>query len=274
MPQQAYTPPMPPQGVYPQPATQPVHHPLETVPVPPPSVPHPHHEQQLELIIYSHSDFVYWWPVWVVGFLMAALTRLQGELITIGGHQEWFHPSKNVGVLFMITLLMVILFTNVTMRGMASVIAILTVLFLSVLFAYLGWWEIILGWLPYMSVHMNFGFYMIFSTALFIFWLLIFFGYDRLRFWRVRPGQMTMETVVGGASKSYDTRGMEFTREPQDLFRNWILGMGSGDVRIVTAGNHREEFILTNILFISAKVRDIQRLIAVKPDSLADEPPK
>ncbi len=197
---------------------------------------------------------------------------LQGELITIGGHEEWFNPSKNVGVLFLATLLAVILLTNVTMRGMASLVAVLVVLFGVLLCAYFGWWETILGWLPYLSVHLNYGFYVIFSTVLFVFWVLIVFGYDHMRYWRIRPGQMTQEVVIGGASKSYDTRSMEFEKERQDLFRHLILGLGSGDLRILTGGNRREEFVLTNVLFVSAKVREIQRLIAIKPDTLAEEP--
>lgn len=268
LPPGAETQSVPTQPVYVQvPAVAPTAPPQEMAPAHPAD-----HEQELELIIYSHSNYFYWWPVWVVGFLMAALTRLQGELVTIGGVQEWFHPSKNVGILFTITLLLVILFTNGTMRGKSSVIAILAILFTTVLFAYMGWWEVILLWLPYLSVHMNFGFYVVFSSLTFLAWLLTVFVFDHLRYWRVRPGQMTQEVVIGGASKSYDTRGMEFEREQQDIFRHWFLGLGSGDIRILTAGSHREEFVLTNVLFVGAKVREIQRLIAVKPGTLAEEP--
>lgn len=270
VPPAAYTQPLPNQTVVMQPVPQ-----APTVPTQEPAPAHPahtHRAEDLELIIYSHSNFFYWWPVWVVGFLMAALTRIQGELVTVGGVQEWFHPSKNVGVLFTITLFLVILFTNVTMRGKSSVIAILAFLFTAILFAYLGWWEIILSWLPYFSVHMNFGFYVVFSTVLFVTWAISVLVFDHMRFWRVRPGQMTQEVVIGGASKSYDTRGMEFEREQQDFFRHWFLGLGSGDIRILTAGSHREEFVLTNVLFVANKVREIQRLIAVKPGTLEEEP--
>jgi len=277
-----YQQPVLPPGTYQQPVQQPVYQqPLpqqeypQTVPAPVPvTMAHPpDHPRDLEVIMFTHSNFVYWWPVWVVGFLMAALTRLQGEQIAIGNFQEWFHPNKNVGVLFTVTLYMVILFTNVIARGLASVVLVLAVLFLTLLFAYMGWWEVILIWLPYLSIHMNFGFYMVFSSAIFITWVLIIFGYDRLTYWRVRPGQITQEHVIGGATKSYDTRGLEFEKQQQDLFRQWILGLGAGDIRILTAGPHRETFLLTNVLFVSAKVQAIQRLIAIRPDTLAEEPP-
>ena len=43
---------------------------------------------------------------------------------------------------------------------------------------------------------------MFFSTFLLIIWVLAFFVFDRLKFWRVRPGQLTVEYVIGGAERS------------------------------------------------------------------------
>jgi hypothetical protein len=272
-PQVGYPQPIPPQAGYPQQMPVPGYPQPMVAPAPPPTTavaPVQHHEQ-MELIIYSHSNFLYWWPVWAVGFLMAALTRFQGVVINIGGVEEYFHPNKNIGVIFMFTLLAVILFTNFSMRGTSSVIAILTLMFVALFLAYMDWWAVIIGWLPYLSVHVNFGFYLVFSSAVFLGWFISVFIHDHLHYWRVRPGQMTYETVIGAASKSYDTRGLEFEKQQQDLFRHWILGLGSGDIRIITGSGHREEFVLTNVMFVSAKVREIQRLIAVKPGNLAEE---
>ncbi len=276
----------PPPPVYQQPPPEAAVYPPAQAPVYPPAAPQvpaapvqqlvpapPARESEvLELIIYSHSNFFYWWPVWVAGFVMAFLSRVEGLQIAIGSAEEWFYPGKNGGVLFMVVLLLVILFTNVAMRGTYSVIAILAILATTILFAYMGWWEEVLRWLPYLSVHMNFGFYVVFSSVLFVAWVLTTFVFDHLQFWRVRPGQMTQEFVIGGASKSYDTRGMEFERKQQDIFRHWILGLGSGDIHFLTAGPHREEFVLTNVPFVAAKVREVQRLIAIKPDRLSEEP--
>src|SRR5436305_382406 len=61
------------------------------------------HEEPPAVYFYSHSQFLYWWPVWATGYLMAVLTRLNGDLVTIGDTQVWFHRSKNVGVLFTLT---------------------------------------------------------------------------------------------------------------------------------------------------------------------------
>jgi hypothetical protein len=163
-----------------------------------------------------------------------------------------------------------VIFTNVNLRGVISVIAILGVMFLTVLFAYLGWWDVILSWIPYLSIHMNMGFYVFFSLGLFIVWLLAFFVFDRLNFYRVRPGQMTLEYIIGGSERSWDTRGMVAELLPQDLFRNWILGLGTGDLHLMVTGARTEELVIPNVLFARRKVRAIQKLIAVKPDQVAE----
>src|SRR5262245_43267304 len=90
---------------------------------------HAGHERFVELIIYSHTPLFYWWPVWVVGYVMAGLTILFGETVTIGGRDYWIHPSKNVGVLYTVIFMLVILFASVTLRGLASVLLIVSCLF-------------------------------------------------------------------------------------------------------------------------------------------------
>src|SRR5262245_13338372 len=39
------------------------------------------HEQELR--IYGHSNFFYWWPVWMTGAVMALLTWLHGQPVRI-----------------------------------------------------------------------------------------------------------------------------------------------------------------------------------------------
>jgi hypothetical protein len=254
-----------------------------------------------ELKIYSHSNLLYWWPVWVLGYVMALLTALQGQSYSIStknegeqpavvkdkegaikpegkqapnvkpeGETYLIHPSKNLGVIYTVTFVLVLLFTNVSLRGMASVVIIITAMFVTVLFAWLDWWDPILRVLPILGMHMTLGFYVVFSTVLFVVWALAFFVFDRLQYWRIRPGQMTFERVIGGGELSYDTRGMTFEKRVSDFFRNILLGLGSGDLRIKTTGARSEEIYVQNVIFVDHKVQAIQRLIAVKPDSLLE----
>jgi hypothetical protein len=230
---------------------------------PPPA---PHKEKVEELRVYSHSTFFYWWPVWVTGYIMAAVTRMHGQTVQIGNTEVWMDHSKNMGVLFTLVFFLVILFTNITLRGMASVVVILGIAFVSLLLAYMGWWEDVLNWMGRLSIFMNMGFYVFFSSLVLLVWAVSVFVYDRLSYWRVTPGQLTHDAVIGGAQKSYDTRGMVFEKQRQDLFRHWILGFGSGDILISTTGARRETFSIPNVLFVDAKVSAIQKMIAMQPD--------
>jgi len=191
---------------------------------------------------------------------------MDGQLMPIGNAQVWMHPSKNLGVLFTLIFFLVILITNVTLRGTASLVVILAVAFATVLLAYFGMWEDLLNWIGRVSIFMNMGFYVFFSTLVFFVWAFSVFVYDRLSYWRVTPGQLTYDAVIGGAQKSYDTRGMVFEKHRQDLFRHWIIGFGSGDIEISTTGARRETFQIPNVLFVDAKVGEIQQMIAIQPD--------
>src|SRR5271166_3188997 len=49
------------------------------------------HGERMEtrIVVVSHSPFFYWWPVWVVGFVMALLSFVYG-------HQVAFVPPGTV----------------------------------------------------------------------------------------------------------------------------------------------------------------------------------
>lgn len=224
-------------------------------------------QQTPELRLYSHSMLFYWWPVWVVGYLFALLTWLQGNTVVVvkGGEEYLMHTSKNLGVFYTLVFALVILMTNVILRGLTSVAVMLFAAFITVLFAWLGWWDEIISWLPYLGMHMNLGFYMVMSTVVFTMWALAFWVFDRLTYWAIKPGQMTLERVVGGGERSYDTRGLVFEKHLDDFFRHRVLGMGSGDLRIITSGARREEIYIPNVLFVDRMVEQIKKLVAIKP---------
>jgi hypothetical protein len=216
--------------------------------------------------IYGHSPLVYWWPVWVTGFVIAALTLVNGTEVRVGSVAERFLPGQTPGVVFTAVLFFVILFTNVMARGTQSVVIVLVLILAAVVLAYFGWWDEIARLFPHLSLHMNLGFYVTLSTLVFVAWAVTFFGYDRLSYWLIRPGQITHVSVIGGAEKSYDTRGMVFEKLREDLFRQWLLGFGSGDLHINTMGARREHIVVPNVLFVDGKVRAIQALIATHPE--------
>jgi hypothetical protein len=238
-------------------------------PQPTPTPQAPQSDDVREVIVYSHSSLFYWWPVWVVGFIMAFITAFDGVKVAIppGGPDEYMiHPNKLLGVIYTLVFFLTIIMTNVTFRGLTSAIVILVLIVAVLAMAYFGVWEPVLYWVGRLDIYMNLGFYVFFSSLMFAVWFFATFIYDRMHYWRVRPGQLTYEYVFGGGQKSYDTRGMVLEKLREDLFRHWILGLGSGDLHIITTGATREEMYVPNVLFVDAKVRRIQNLIKLSPE--------
>jgi hypothetical protein len=218
------------------------------------------------VIVYGHSWLFYWWPVWVVGYLMALLTWLHPVQMQLGSASVLFSSRTSLGVIYCLVVLATILITNTYMRGLVSLLVVVCVAFLALLLAYFDWWPDILSWFGHQAVYMDMGFYLFFSTGLLLIWLLVVGLFDHLSFWKVQPGQVTHEYVLGAVESSYDTDNMVFTKQQADLFRNWILGLGSGDLQMQTMGGRGIVAKVPNVLFINARMAKIQRLIATKPD--------
>ena len=282
---------------------------MSTVPTPTTNIPAgtpPPREDKVTVI--SHSNLFYWWPVWAIGFLMAALTYLDGdvlatvpaktkavkEMVTYTGEDgklykgeayvlpegklvsrltrgnkdsvtrnPYIHmaKSKNYGVIFCVTLLLVITITNVPLRGMWSVVVIITVIMMSVIFALAGWWDHIFNALEYLDIRINAGGYLFISCGLFVIWLFTILIFDKQVYIEFEPGQFKVCTEIGGGEKAYDTIGMTLERQRSDLFRHMILGLGSGDLIVRTTGAQAHQFDLPNVLFISKKVQMIEDLL-------------
>jgi hypothetical protein len=178
------------------------------------------------------------------------------------------HPSNNPGIFFISVLVALVVFTNTRLRGIYSVVTVVAVAFAVVLFAWLGWWDSILSFIPRLSARANMGFYLVFSTSLLVVWLTAFFVFDRFTVWRVRPGQMLVEQLVGGETRSYDTNGLVFEKRSQDLFHDVLLGFGAGDLTLTTGGANKETIRIPNVLMVDQKMKSIERLITVKPQDV------
>lgn len=223
-------------------------------------------QEELSLKVYSHSPIIYWWPVWGIGYLLAALTYFQGVTTNFNGVEVLIHPSPALGVLFTFTFLLVIVMTHGKVRGIASLTVIISMVAVVLFLAYVDWWDDIFRVMGKLAIFMNLGFYVLFSTAIFAVWGLAVFFFDRLDYWEFRPGQAIHHTVLGGGEDAYDTRGMVVEKLRDDLFRHWILGMGSGDLHIATTGAKKGDFVVKNVAFVGNKLLAIQRLAAMKPD--------
>ncbi len=216
--------------------------------------------------IYSHSALLYWWPVWVVGYIMAALTAYQGKEHELGVGSTLVHSSSNLGLIFFVVLFLVILVTNYSVRGLASGIVIMGLVLAFVLLLYFDAWESFFGWFLSHKIYLNVGAYVWISTVMCVMWCIVVFVLDRFSYWEIDPGQLTRDSLLGSGSKSYNTQGMTLEKHQDDFFRHWLLGLGSGDLQVRTSGATREQIDIHNVLFVGHKIMAMQRLIAEVPE--------
>jgi hypothetical protein len=279
---------------------------MATVPPARPVQPLAEPREKREIRIVSHSNLFYWWPLWLVGFILGLLTLSDGTYLavvptgtravrnaTVKGEQEYqnvdvlvlpekqrllpkgpdlqpeiphmyMSANKSYGVMFTIVLLLLIVVTNVPLRGLWSFIAIGAVLFFSLLFAYLNMWESILETFMRLHIHINAAGYLLIAGSLLVVWLLIFFLFDTQIYMLFTPGQLRVRQSIGGGEVVYDTAGMSIQKQRNDLFRHGILGLGSGDLIVNTSGAASHHLELPNVLFVGHKVRQIEDMLREK----------
>lgn len=172
--------------------------------------------------------------------------------------------SKSYGVLYAVVLLLVITITNVPLRGLWSVIVLVIIVLTSIIFAVAEWWGAIFDALGRLHVHINMAGYIVISTALFVIWLVTFLFFDPQVHMVFTPGQLRVQQEIGGGAAAYDTAGMVVQKQRNDLFRHWILGLGSGDLVVNTSGAQAHHFDLPNVLFVGYKVRQIEDMLREK----------
>jgi hypothetical protein len=169
--------------------------------------------------------------------------------------------KKSYGVLFAIVLLLVIVITNVPLRGLWSVVIIAAILVLALLLALFDLWETVLTWFSFLDIRINAGGYMFISVILFIMWAVTTYGFDRFIYMVFTPGQLKVRAAIGEGEQVYDARGMTLEKQRSDLFRHWGLGIGSGDLIVRTSGAQSHYFEFPNVLFVGRKVKRIEDMM-------------
>jgi hypothetical protein len=258
-----------------------------------------------EVRIYAHSVLFYWWPVWVVSFVLALLTLINNHRMAIvpakttverkanepgvyvlntnsaspdadeqlekaaDPKDPGFHlrTSKNskLGPIFVIVFLMVVLITSVPMRGLWSVIVIVTVVLTAIILALAEMWDKIFESIGHLHIHANLAFYLFMGGGLLVMWLVTVFFFDRQTYMIFTPGQLRVCLEIGGGETAYDTQGMSIEKKRDDMFRHWILGLGSGDLTVRTSGAQAHTFEMHNILNVSSKLKAIEEMQRERP---------
>jgi hypothetical protein len=169
--------------------------------------------------------------------------------------------SNDLGIIWALILCLVIVVTNVPLRGLWSFMVIMALVFAAILLALLGLWDPILRAIRVIDVHITGVSYLSISLFLFVVWLLTVLLFDRLVYMIFTRGQLRVRMAVGQGETVYDTRGMVVERHRDDLFRHWLLGFGSGDLTVRTGGPNSQQLELPNVLGIGGKLNLIQTML-------------
>jgi hypothetical protein len=254
-----------------------------------------------EVVVVSHSPLFYWWPVWAVGFLMAALTYLFGyqvafvptgtaaeraarvegiegprDILVAPAGKELPAPtesddlkqprlrmatSNDLGIVWALTLCLVIVFTNIPLRGLWSFVVIIVLVFTTILLSVLGMWDPILRVIRVIDIHLTAYSYLSISVFLLAIWLVTFLFFDRLKYMVFTRGQLRVRMSISQGETVFDTRGMVVERHRDDLFRHWLLGFGSGDLTVRPGGSVSQQMELPNVLNIGRKLDLINTML-------------
>jgi hypothetical protein len=254
-----------------------------------------------QVVIISHSPLFYWWPVWFVGFIVAAISYWQGDQVAFvpsgtvaernarvegqdGPRDVLIAPkgeslpadtnsdelkqprmrmshSNDLGVVWAVTLLLVIFVTHVKLRGVWSLVVVVFIVFTTILFAVLHWWDAILRVVLLFDIHVNAFGYLSISLVLFVMWLLMVLVFDRLTYMIFTRGRLRVRQAIGEGEKVFDLRGMVFKRHRDDLFRHWLLGFGTADLTVFTSGANTQQLEMPNVFGVGRKLALIHTML-------------
>ena len=263
-----------------------------------------------QIKIVSHSPIFYWWPIWVLGYVMALLTLTENNRLAIlpadtkvhvtawaddahrqpktiqletagstrqldravGYVEQGDQPFRArisqrpwMGPLYCTILLLTILITNIPLRGLWSFLVILMVVMLALIISLVpSGWEDLLGTFGNLHIYINMAGYLFIATTVLILWVVSVFIFDQRTYMIVSPGSISVCEHIGAAVRNFDTTGLAFEKQRDDLFRHWILGFFSGDLIVRTAGAERETIRLPNVLWIGWRLEEMQRLMHEK----------
>lgn len=260
-----------------------------------------------EVRIYAHSTLFYWWPVWAIGFLLAMWTLIDNHRLAIVSHattvektgdgtyvlnahakslsadeqleqaaktpnEPAFHlraaANSKLGPIFVLVFLLVVLITSVPLRGLWSVVVIVTVVLMAIILALADLWDRIFESIGHLHIYANLAFYLFMAGGLLVMWLGTVFFFDRQTYMIFTPGQLRVCLEIGGGETAYDTGGMSIEKKRDDIFRHWILGLGSGDLTVRTSGAQAHTFEMHNVLNISSKLKAIEEMQRERPTVL------
>jgi hypothetical protein len=173
------------------------------------------------------------------------------------------HVSQHawLGSIFVTILLLVVIITNVPLRGLWSFLVIIMILVLALLVHVFHAWDSLFERVANLRIYINLAGYLTIAVATLVVWGLAVFIFDRRTYIIFTPGQIKLCEHIGASVRTFDTVGVTFEKQRDDLFRHYILGFGSGDLILRTAGAERHEIKMPNVLGIGWQLQAVENML-------------
>ena len=169
-----------------------------------------------------------------------------------------------LGSLFVLILVLTVVITNVPLRGLWSFMVIVLIVVLALVITLFHAWDDIFSLIGGLHIFINMAGYLFIAGAILLVWALATYVFDRRAYIIFTPGQVKVCEHIGAAVRTFDTVGMTFEKQRDDLFRHYILGFGSGDLIVRTSGAERQEIKIQNVLGIGWKLKAVEDMIREK----------
>lgn len=206
--------------------------------------------------VYTHSPILYWWPIWLLGFVSYLL-----QVTDIAGPGT---PERMLGLIFVFTLTFVIFSTTVRLRGANSVIFGLILIIGIILLTFANLSGPIARFLGQLDITMSNMFYLATGIIVFVMWALMIFGFDKVRYWEIVPGQLHERVFWGSGDRAESGANARCRYRSDDFLRHRILGLVvTGDIE-VTLGDG-EVWHMHNVIFAKQRTRRMNELIVTRP---------
>jgi hypothetical protein len=171
--------------------------------------------------------------------------------------------SPAPGAIFVTVLLAVVLFSNVSLRGIWALFAAVCLLAFALLLSWMQWWGDIFDWMLSLRVYMNLGTHLVIAVPIFVVWVLVVFVFERRTYLVFSLSQIRVRDELGGEERVFDAGAVTFEKRPADWFR-WLVGYRAGDVVIRVGGPQPQTFELTNVVNVGARLEELERRIRTR----------
>jgi len=212
------------------------------------------------LKVYAHSPIFYWWPIWALGLIFGSVAAfLPGE-----GAEAVSSAARVQGQTFVFVLVFVIFSTTVRLRGANSVILGLILAIGGILLFTANLSGPIAAFIGGLDIRMSPAFYWFIGICVVVMWAVMFFGFDKVKYYEIAPGQVRERVFWGSGDRAESGANARCQYRKDDFLRHRMLGLGfTGDIEI-TLGDG-EVWYLHNVWMAKRKADRINELIVTRP---------